>query len=56
MKLNKMLLVVLLISGLILLSACLPEATTSPAVEQEEPVQSGAAEDAYPAPAEVPQA
>ena len=50
MKLNKMLLVVLLISGLILLSACLPEATTTPAVEQEEPVQSGAAEDSYPAP------
>ena len=34
------------------MSACLPEATTTPASEQEKPVQSGAVEDAYPVPVE----
>ena len=50
MKLNKVLLFALLISGLILLSACLPEATTVPENEQLSPTQSSVEEDAYPAP------
>ena len=54
MKLNKLLLLLLLllISSLILLSACLPETTTTPVGEQEQPVQSSALEDSYPAPEE----
>lgn len=52
MKLKKLSLLVTLVSSLILLTACLPEATTVPEGEQESPIQSGAEEDAYPAPGE----
>ena len=65
MKTKKTFASVLLISGLLLLAACAPEAASedsqeptkieevaAPEGEQEKPVQSGAVEDPYPAPEE----